>query len=100
MSNIVVFHDQDFNTVPIRQAFDFASYFGKLHMVHRGLDDIGHDKFLEIRTWSVSWHNDVSYELQPPRTTFLFVIDVSEAGDILLANQVKAYERLSPAFRQ
>ncbi|KAI8652578.1 TauD domain-containing protein [Fusarium keratoplasticum] len=113
---VVVFHDQDFNTIPIQQAVDFASYFGKLHvhpvsgavpgfpqlhMVHRGLDDVGHDKFLETRTTSVSWHSDVSYELQPPGTTFLFAIDVPEAGgDTLFVNQVKAYERLSPAFRQ
>ncbi|KAJ3456497.1 hypothetical protein MRS44_016520 [Fusarium solani] len=113
---VVVFHDQDFNTIPIQQAVDFASYFGKLHvhpvsgavpgfpqlhMVHRGLDDVGHDKFLETRTTSVSWHSDVSYELQPPGTTFLFAIDVPEAGgDTLFVNQVKAFERLSPAFRQ
>ncbi|KAI8712677.1 TauD domain-containing protein [Fusarium sp. LHS14.1] len=113
---VVVFHDQDFNTIPIQQAVDFASYFGKLHvhpvsgavpgfpqmhMVHRGLDDLGHDKFLETRTTSVSWHSDVSYELQPPGTTFLYAIDVPEAGgDTLFVNQVKAYERLSPAFRQ
>lgn len=70
-------------------------------MVHRGLDDVGHDKFLETRTTSVSWHSDVSYELQPPGTTFLYAIDVPEAGgDTLFVNQVKAYERLSPAFRQ
>lgn len=32
VSKVVVFHDQDFNTIPIQQAVDFASYFGKLHV--------------------------------------------------------------------
>ncbi|KAF4977222.1 hypothetical protein FDECE_18379, partial [Fusarium decemcellulare] len=35
----------------------------------------------------------------PPGTTLLFAIDVPKAGgDTLFVNQVKAYERLSPAF--
>lgn len=29
---VAVFHDQDFATIPIQQAVDFASYFGKLHV--------------------------------------------------------------------
>ncbi|CAG9975952.1 unnamed protein product [Clonostachys byssicola] len=113
---VVVFHDQDFATIPIQQAVDFASYFGRLHvhpvsgavpgfpqlhMVYRGPKDVNHDKMLESRTTSVSWHSDVSYELQPPGTTFLFAIEVPESGgDTLFVNQVKAYERLSPAFRE
>lgn len=32
MPKVVVFHDQDFATIPIQQAVDFASYFGKLHI--------------------------------------------------------------------
>ncbi|KAH7142121.1 hypothetical protein EDB81DRAFT_899660, partial [Dactylonectria macrodidyma] len=113
---VVVFHDQDFATIPIQQAVDFASYFGKLHvhpvsgavpgfpqlhMVYRGPEDVGHDTLLETRTTSISWHSDVSYELQPPGTTFLFAIEVPESGgDTLFVNQVKAYERLSPGFRE
>ncbi|KAL6412422.1 taurine dioxygenase [Ilyonectria robusta] len=75
--------------------------FPQLHMVYRGPEDVGHDKLLEARTTSVSWHSDVSYELQPPGTTILFAIDVPESGgDTLFVNQVKAYERLSPGFRE
>lgn len=38
----------------------------------------------------------MSYELQPPGTTFLYILDVPETGgDTLFANQVEAYNRLS-----
>lgn len=43
----------------------------------------------------------MTYENQPPGTTFLYALDVPKAGgDTLFVNQVKAYERLSPAFRE
>ena len=58
-------------------------------------------EFLNSRTNSVAWHSDVSYEVQPIGTTFLIALDTPKAGgDTLFVNQVKAYERLSPAFRE
>jgi len=49
----------------------------------------------------VAWHSDVSYEVQPPGTTLLYILDVLEVGgDTLCANQVEAYNRLSPGFQE
>lgn len=43
----------------------------------------------------------MSYELQPPGTILLFAIEVAEnGGDTLFVNLAKAYDRLSPAFRE
>ncbi|RMD44832.1 hypothetical protein DV735_g422, partial [Chaetothyriales sp. CBS 134920] len=113
---VVAFRDQNFADVPIDQALDFAKYFGRLHihptsgapegfpevhLVHRGADDKGFGGLLETRTNSVAWHSDVTYENQPPGTTFLYALDVPPSGgDTIFVNQVKAYERLSPAFRE
>ena len=69
--------------------------------MHRGAGDNSVDKFFESRTSSVAWHSDVSYERQPPGTTFLYVLDLPDTGgDTLFADAAEAYRRLSPAFRQ
>lgn len=94
----------------------FGEYFGRLHIhptsgapkgypqvhvVHRGADETSHVDFFETRTNSISWHSDITYENQPPGTTILYSLDVPNAGgDTLFANMAKAYERLSPAFRE
>lgn len=43
-----------------------------------------------------------SYELQPPGTTFFWVLEQPEngGGDTLFASQVEAYNRLSPEFKK
>jgi sulfonate dioxygenase len=113
---VVAFRDQDFASLPIAKALAFGAYFGRLHIhptsgapagypeihvVHRGAEDTSAQEFFSNRTNSIAWHTDVSYENQPPGTTFLYALDVPEAGgDTLFSNQVKAYERLSPAFRE
>ena len=44
-------------------------------------------------------HSDVTYEAQPPGTTFLYTLDNPKAGgDTLFLNQAAAYRRLSPEF--
>lgn len=102
--------------MPINEALDYGRYFGHLHihptsgapegypevhLVHRGAGDKTAESFLETRTSSVAWHSDVSYEVQPPGTTFLYILDVPEVGgDTLFANQVEAYNRLSPGFQE
>lgn len=113
---VVAFREQDFADLPIQKALDFGAYFGRLHihpasgapksfpevhLVHRGAEDTSFASFLQERTNSVAWHSDVTYELQPPGTTFLYALDVPPAGgDTLFANMAKAYERLSPAFQE
>lgn len=111
-----MFRNQDFANLPIEKALEFGGYFGRhhihptsgapkgfpeIHLVHRSADDKFADEFLEEHTNSVTWHSDVSYERQPPGTTFLYLLDGPTAGgDTLFLNQVKAYERLSPEFRK
>ncbi|MCJ1275894.1 hypothetical protein MMC21_003699 [Puttea exsequens] len=113
---VVVFHDQNFADLPIQQALDFASYFGRLHihptsgapagypevhLVHRGVDDTTAQDLLETRTNTITWHSDVTYEKQPPGTTFLYVLDTpDQGGDTLFASQVEAYNRLSSEFQK
>lgn len=113
---VVAFRDQDFASQPIPDALKFGSFFGRhhihptsgapeghpeVHLVHRSAGDDTANKFFENRTSSVAWHSDVSYEEQPPGTTFLYVLDLpSTGGDTLFANAVDAYERLSDGFKQ
>ena len=73
----------------------------EIHLVHRGTDDRSREKLLESRLSTVAWHSDVTYEAQPPGTTFLYVLDKpGSGGDTLFVNTAEAYNRLSPAFRQ
>ncbi|KIW66381.1 hypothetical protein PV04_05717 [Phialophora macrospora] len=113
---VVAFRDQDFASLPIEQALEFGRYFGRLHihptsgapegfpevhLVHRAAEDKTFADFLNSRTNSIAWHSDVTYENQPPGTTFLYALDIPEAGgDTLFCNMAKAYERLSPAFQE
>lgn len=113
---VVAFRNQDFADLPIQDALNFAGYFGRhhihptsgapegypeVHLVHRGADDTTARDFFEERTNSITWHSDVTYEKQPPGTTFLYLLDGPAAGgDTLFANQAEAYRRLSPEFRK
>lgn len=113
---VVAFRDQDLASLPIEKALEYGRYFGRLHihpasgapagypevhLVHRGAEDTSAQDFFSNRTNSIAWHSDNSYEQQPPGTTFLYALDVPEAGgDTLFLNQAKAYQRLSPAFRE
>nr|OQO16934.1 hypothetical protein B0A51_13852 [Rachicladosporium sp. CCFEE 5018] len=113
---VVAFRAQDFADLPIDEALKVAEYFGpshihpasgapkgypKVHLVHRSADDTTVQDFFQERTNSITWHSDVTYEMQPPGTTFLYLLDGPAAGgDTLFANMAVAYQRLSPAFRQ
>lgn len=113
---VVAFRGQDFADLPIAKALDFGGYFGRhhihptsgspeghpeVHLVHRGEGDKSHETFFETRTSSVAWHSDVSYEQQPPGTTFLYILDKPETGgDTLFVNAAEAYNRLSPLFQE
>ncbi|KAF1917116.1 hypothetical protein BDU57DRAFT_517608 [Ampelomyces quisqualis] len=113
---VVAFRDQDFADLPIKDALSIGAYFGRhhihpasgapsgypqVHLVHRGADDTTARDFFEERINSITWHSDVTYEKQPPGTTFLYLLDGPAAGgDTLFANQAAAYNRLSPEFRK
>ncbi|KAK4139162.1 uncharacterized protein C8A04DRAFT_16104 [Dichotomopilus funicola] len=113
---VVAFRDQDFADLPIEKALEFGGYFGRhhihptsgapagfpeIHLVHRGAGDKSAENFYENRTSSVAWHSDVSYEQQPPGTTFLYVLDRPETGgDTLFVDAAEAYRRLSPLFQE
>jgi taurine dioxygenase/sulfonate dioxygenase len=113
---VVAFRDQDFADLPIQEALDFGGYFGRhhihptsgnpegypeIHLVHRNGSNGEFEAFLANRNSSVGWHSDVTYEQQPPGTTFLYVFDSPEVGgDTAFVNQVEAYNRLSPALKE
>lgn len=110
------FREQDFADIPLAEARDFVRYFGPLHIhptspapagfpefhvVHRGAGETKDWSFFDDRLSSVAWHSDVTYERQPPSTTFLYMLDgPREGGDTIFSNNVLAYERLSPEFRK
>ncbi|KAF2808772.1 alpha-ketoglutarate-dependent taurine dioxygenase [Mytilinidion resinicola] len=113
---VVAFRNQDFADLPIQDALNYGGYFGRhhihptsgapkgfpeVHLVHRGAEDTTARDFFETRTNSVAWHSDVTYEEQPPGTTFLYLLDGPVAGgDTLFVNQAEAYRRLSPEFQR
>lgn len=96
---VVVFKDQDFADLSLDKALEFGGHFGKhhihptsgspegypeLHIVHRypvdgkGVREV--DERFSEKNSSVSWHSDVSYEGQPPGTTFLYQFEGPESG--------------------
>jgi sulfonate dioxygenase len=113
---VVAFRDQDFAHLPIDKALEFGGYFGRyhihqasgaprgypeIHLVHRGADDTSGADFLAQHTNSITWHSDVTFEVQPPGTTFLYLLDgPTTGGDTLFADMAQAYKRLSPEFRK
>jgi sulfonate dioxygenase len=113
---VVAFRDQDFADLPIDAALKFGGYFGRhhihptsgspegfpeVHLVHRAAGDSSATDFFKVRTSSTAWHSDVTYEQQPPGTTFLYILEKPETGgDTIFADQVEAYNRLSPGFQQ
>jgi len=113
---VVAFREQDFADLPIQEALDYAEYYGpshihqtsgapqgypKVHLVHRSANDTTAADFFAERTNSVTWHSDVTFEKQPPGTTFLMLLDgPSAGGDTLFCNMAAAYRRLSPEFQK
>ncbi|EPS45132.1 hypothetical protein H072_926 [Dactylellina haptotyla CBS 200.50] len=113
---VVAFRNQDFADLPIQEALDYGGYFGRhhihptsggpaghpeVHLVHRSVDDTSAQDFLKEHSNSLTWHSDVTYEKQPPGTTFLYLLDgPPTGGDTLFANMAEAYNRLSPEFRK
>ncbi|KAE8154373.1 hypothetical protein BDV25DRAFT_136070 [Aspergillus avenaceus] len=112
---VVVFPDQDLiDAGPDRQE-EFMRYFGKpnyqpvsgsikghpaFHVIHRDGNKGEIDRFLQQRTTTTLWHQDVSYEIQPPGYVLLGILQGPDVGgDTIFAAADAAYKRLSPRFR-
>lgn len=94
---------------------DFMSYFGKLsyqpvtgcvqghpafHIIHRDDNEDEIVKFFEHKLTTTLWHQDVSYERQPPGYIMLGILACPDVGgDTVFADAAEAYKRLSPAFQ-
>ncbi|EED14348.1 alpha-ketoglutarate-dependent taurine dioxygenase [Talaromyces stipitatus ATCC 10500] len=112
---VVAFPDQDLIDAGPEEQYSFMRYFGKpnyqpisgsmkgypgFHIIHRdgNVDEI--NRFLEQRTTTTLWHQDVSYEIQPPAYVMLGLLQGPEVGgDTVFAATDAAYKRLSPTFQ-
>ncbi|TEB31726.1 alpha-ketoglutarate-dependent taurine dioxygenase [Coprinellus micaceus] len=114
---VVVFRDQDLKDVTPEAQLAFTSHFGPPHVhpiavniegfpalavVYRDEERPGfQDHLVSTQINHTNWHSDVSYEKQPPGTTFFYILDGPEVGgDTLFLSQVEAYRRLSPEFQK
>ncbi|KAK9473243.1 uncharacterized protein V1510DRAFT_415490 [Dipodascopsis tothii] len=113
---VAVFREQDLQNLAPNEAVEYSSYFGRphihptsgapagapeIHLVYRSKNDSVYESFFKNHTSSIAWHSDVTFEKQPPGTTFLAMLDGPETGgDTIFADTVEAYNRLSPAFRE
>jgi sulfonate dioxygenase len=104
---VVVFPDQDIVDAGPAKQHDFMNYFGKLnyqpvsgsikgypgfHIIHRdgNRDEIA--RFFEMKTTSTLWHQDVSYEAQPPGYVMLGLLQgPGVGGDTVFAATDEAY---------
>lgn len=113
---VVIFREQDFAKHGPQFAVEYGRHFGRLHIhptsgapkdhpeihvTYRRADKNEFDRLFAQRTNAVGWHSDVSYELQPPGTTFFSVLEGPDAGgDTIFADVREAYRRLSPEFQK
>ncbi|TDL21286.1 TauD-domain-containing protein [Rickenella mellea] len=114
---VLLFRDQDFKDLTPEKQIEITKYFGPIqvhptsgnvkdfpefHVVYRGPERDGFKEYHGAnRSSKVYWHSDVSYEKQPPGTTFFFLLEQpSGGGDTLFLSQVEAYNRLSPEFQK
>ncbi|KZT24345.1 TauD-domain-containing protein [Neolentinus lepideus HHB14362 ss-1] len=114
---LVIFRDQDFKDIGPDRQIEIARYFGPIqrhptsgnvkgypefHVVYRDSKHRGfRDYHGEDRANLTSWHSDISYEKQPPGTTFFWILDQPElGGNTIFSSQVEAYNRLSPEFQK
>ncbi|TFK37968.1 hypothetical protein BDQ12DRAFT_666566 [Crucibulum laeve] len=114
---VLLFRDQKFKDIGADRQIEIAKHFGPIHRhptsgnvkgypeFHVVYRSENHDPFSEYRggnrTNYTGWHSDVSYEKQPPGTTFFFILDQPEiGGDTIFLSQVEAYNRLSDEFKK
>ncbi|KAJ7119716.1 alpha-ketoglutarate-dependent taurine dioxygenase [Mycena epipterygia] len=113
---IVAFPEQDFIDIGPGAQQKFMDYFGKrnyqpvsgsipgypgFHLIHRDGNKPEIDAFFAQKTTSCLWHQDVSYEMQPPGYVMLGLLDGPKVGgDTVFAATDEAYRRLSPAMQK
>ncbi|VEU19832.1 DEKNAAC100166 [Brettanomyces naardenensis] len=111
---IAVFRGQDFKDLPFEDIKKWGRYFGPLH-VHNNSgaplgqpefhvvlgyrDKGGKNPFFDEHTSFITWHSDVSYEVQPPGITALVNVQTGKGGDTQFVDTIEAYERLSPTIQ-
>ncbi|KAE9401398.1 TauD-domain-containing protein [Gymnopus androsaceus JB14] len=94
---------------------EFMNHFGKpnyqpvsgsikglpgFHIIHRDGNKEELNNFFSQKTTSCLWHQDVSYERQPPGYVMLGLLQGPQVGgDTIFAATDEAYKRLSPSFR-
>lgn len=104
----VVLRDQNFADWGPTNQEEFAAYFGKLnyqpvtgtipghpafHIIHRDGNQAEVDSFFRHKLTSTLWHQDVSYERQPPGYVILCILEGPEVGgDTVFASTVEAHK--------
>ncbi|KAF9895070.1 hypothetical protein FE257_004699 [Aspergillus nanangensis] len=112
---VVAFPNQDLIDAGPEAQESFMRHFGKpnyqpvsgtvrnhpaFHIIHRDGNREEISRFLEQRTTTTLWHQDVSYEIQPPGYVMLGLLEGPEVGgDTVFAATDMAYKRLSPTLR-
>lgn len=110
---VVAFPDQDLIDAGPDAQESFMRHFGKpnyqpvsgsmtdhpaFHIIHRDGNRDEITRFLQQRTTTTLWHQDVSYEIQPPGYVMLGLLQGPDVGgDTVFAATDLAYKRLSPA---
>jgi sulfonate dioxygenase len=105
---IVVLRDQtEFLKAGPKFQQDFMAYYGKpnyqpvtgcvkgfpgFHIIHRDNNEAEIEKFFQHKMTSTLWHQDVSYEQQPPGYIMLGILSCPEVGgDTVFADTAEAY---------
>ncbi|TNY22144.1 alpha-ketoglutarate-dependent sulfonate dioxygenase [Rhodotorula diobovata] len=89
-----------FGRIHIHPVSGYAKEFPEFHLVWREESGTSDERTYEGRINNLTVHSDVTYELQPPGLTTLFLYDSPPTGgDTLFISQTEAYKRLSPSFQ-
>lgn len=112
---VLAFPEQDLIDAGPAKQEEFMRYFGKpnyqpvsgtvrnhpaFHVIHRDGNREEIARFLEHRTTTTLWHQDVSYEIQPPGYVMLGLLQGPDVGgDTVFSATDMAYKRLSPTLR-
>jgi len=105
---VVVFPNQDLIDAGPAVQQEFMKYFGKpnyqpvsgsvsgypgFHIIHRNGNTEEINRFLERKSTTTLWHQDVSYERQPPGYVMLGLLQGPEVGgDTVFADTAAAYK--------
>lgn len=100
--HVLVFPGQ---TLEPEDQMAFARHWGELVChPYAGLPD--YPEIIELRNHgkrrdvNQHWHSDMTYNEAPPKLTMLYALEAPElGGDTAFANQVLAYQALSPGLR-